>query len=73
MSLQTATSEKYEKAARLLEFMKKQESIERISLSHAFELLVKFCEITPDPLTSIESDGNPYLEMARTKKRCICF
>ena len=73
MSLQTASSEKYEKAIRLLEFMKEQEAIERVSVSAAFSRLSNYCESTPDPLTSVEQEGNPYLEKAKAKKKCVCF
>lgn len=73
MSLQTSASDKYEKAVRLLEFMKEQEMIERISVSEAFARITRYCESTPDPLTSMEQEGNPYLEKEKSKKKCVCF
>lgn len=72
MSLQTATSERYDKAMNLLEFMKDQESIHRISVSEAFGRLNAYCDSTGDPLVSGSAGSNPYLVKAK-KKKCIIF
>lgn len=73
MSLQTPATEKYEKTVKLLEFMREQEKLNRISVSEAFGLLKDFADNTNDPLTKTDLEGNPYARKAPNKKKCICF
>ena len=69
----------YKRLQDLITALRYQESLERIPVSKASELLIIYCRDCPDPLIGSEDrieatvGVNPFVKKSMKKKRFLCF
>lgn len=75
----TSLEIQYKRLQDLITALKYQESLERIPVSRASELLIAYCRGNQDPLIGNEErpgtsmNVNPFVKKASGRKRFFCF
>lgn len=77
--MQNSAEAQYKRLQDLIAALKYQESLERIPVSKASDLLIAYCHDHADPLIGAEDRSaasvgvNPFVKKSSKRKRFLCF